>query len=39
MKRIDSADPRPFADVETLGKSLTGLLDTGSSVCVLGKGC
>jgi len=25
--------------VETLGKQLTGLLDTGASVSVLGKGC
>jgi len=39
VKRIDSADPRPFADVEPLGKQLTGLLDTGASVSVLGKGC
>jgi len=33
----DSADS--FADVKTLGKHLTGLLDTGASVSVLGKGC
>jgi len=36
VKRID---PRPFANVETLGKQLTGLLDTDASVSVLGKGC
>jgi len=26
VKRIDPAEPRPFTDVETLGKQLTGLL-------------
>jgi len=39
VKRVDSADPRSFADVETLGKQLTDLLDTRASVSVLGKGC
>jgi len=39
VKRIDFADPRPFADVETLCKQLTGLLDTDASVSELGKGC
>jgi len=39
VKRVDSADPRSFADVETLGKQLTDLLDTRASVSMLGKGC
>jgi len=39
VKRIESADPRPFAEVEVLGKQLTGLLDMGVSVSVLGKDC
>jgi len=37
VKRVDSADPRPFAGVEILGMQLTGLLDTGASVCLLTK--
>jgi len=39
VKRVDSANLRPFANVETLSKQLTSLLDTGASVRVLGKAC
>ena len=31
-------DPRPYADVEVLGTKVKGLLDSGASVCVLGRG-
>ena len=31
-------DPRPYAEIEILGKKLKGLLDSGASVCVLGRG-
>jgi len=37
VKRIESEDPRTFADETILGSHLTGLWDTGTSVSVLGK--
>jgi len=39
VKRIESGDPRPFADVTILGRNLKGLLDTGASVGVLNRDC
>jgi len=39
VKRIESEDPRTFADETILGSHLTGLWDTGTSVSVLGKNC
>ncbi|KAH8248319.1 hypothetical protein KR038_007900, partial [Drosophila bunnanda] len=36
--RGDTPDPRPFAQITILGQQLTGLLDTGASVSLLGKG-
>ena len=40
VKKISNStkDPRPYADVEILGNKLKGLLDSGASVCVLGRG-
>lgn len=32
-------DPRPFAKIYIKGKVLEGLLDTGASISLLGKGC
>lgn len=40
IKRLNSiVDNRPYATVQILGRSMTGLLDSGVSVSLLGKGC
>ncbi|KAM8702075.1 hypothetical protein ACLKA7_001875 [Drosophila subpalustris] len=39
VQRDDNTDPRVFADVEVTGRKMKGLLDTGASVSLLGRGC
>lgn len=39
INNLESHDNRIFAEVLISGKSVKGLLDTGASVCLLGKGC
>ncbi|KAL7723154.1 hypothetical protein ACLKA6_018414, partial [Drosophila palustris] len=39
VQRDDNTDPRVFADVEITGRKMKGLLDTGASVSLLGRGC
>ncbi|KAH8303053.1 hypothetical protein KR059_010889, partial [Drosophila kikkawai] len=33
------ADPRPYAEIQISGKTVRGLLDSGASVSLLGRGC
>lgn len=39
VKRADRQDPRVYADIEIKGVQARGLLDTGASVSILGRGC
>lgn len=39
VKRADRNDPRVYAEIELNGIQTRGLLDTGASVSILGRGC
>lgn len=39
QKYSDRPDPRPYATIRIKGEEINGLLDSGASVSILGKGC
>ena len=39
VNRVEQADNRPYAEVLISDKPCRGLLDTGASISLLGKGC